>query len=204
MAVTYPTSAANGSKSVLANCFYVPPVQREVSGYKLTGSYEKGTVIPMGTPIYADTATKQATICKYAVVEKKVDAKNFVLKDISFLAVGDKVFASGKTTLSTISAIDKATRTITLSANNAEIVAGDVLVEGVAGENGAAPTAVRVPNRIVSHTATLAEYDKTVSGTYQCVAIQNVLKYPDEYLNKTAFPGSVLLVGCPTIHFVTI
>lgn len=212
MAVTYQNAASDATKRVLANCFYVPPVQREVSGYTLSGTWAKGTVIPMGTPIVADTATKSATICKYAVVEKKVDAKNFILEDLGFLAEGDKFFISGAESpaLSTISAIDKATRKITLSANNSDLKAGDVIVEGksvTTGEGQSAVTtisAVNIPNRIVSHTATLGESDKTVSGTYQCVAIQNVLKYPEEFLNKTTFPGSVLLVGCPTIHFVTI
>ena len=208
MAVTYPSASSDATKRVLANCFYVPPVQREVSGYKLSDNLDSGTVIPMGTPIVASTANKTAKICKYAVVEKKVDAKNFILKDLGFLAVGDTFFISGaeSPTLSTISAIDTTTRQITLSANNNSLAAGNVIVEGESVTSGGTTTVqpVNVPNRIVSHTATLGEIDKTVSGTYQCVAIQNVLNYPEEYLNKTTFPGSVLLVGCPTIHFVTI
>lgn len=181
-------------------CFQVQPVQNEVMGYMLENAPAEGKIVPQGTPIYADMRAKTAKICKYAVVEKKVDTKNFVVKSVGLLSVGDKVYASkeGAAVLSTISAIDEKTNTITLSAANSEIAAGSVLVEG-----SAAGTPVAVPNRIVATRAIMRATDKTVNAAFKAIAILNVLNYPDEWLNETAFPGSILLKGNPHIMFVT-
>lgn len=201
MAVIFKDKSAFSGK---VPCFQVPPVDREVMGYRLPDTLPADTIIPQGTPIKADMANKTAEICKYAVIEKKVDTKNFIVKSVGFLAVGDHIVKSGtgsdSPTISTISAIDPSTRKITLSAANSVLAAGDVVVE-TTSTSDATPKAL--PNRIVSRAATLRVNDKTVSAAYKAVAIQNVLHYPAEYLNTTAFPGSTLLVGCPLILFVT-
>ena len=201
MAVTF------NSKSAFAGniaCFQVQPVLNEVMGYSLENAPAVGEVVHMGTPIVADPKGKSAKICKYAVIEKKVDAKTFVVKRLGFLAAGDSIFVSGGSVLSTIASIDEATRTIVLKANNAEIEAGKVVLEGVSATvDGAAKlSAVSVPNRIVSHSAVIKANDKTVSAAFKAVAIQNVLNYPDEWLNTETFPGSTLLKGNPHVFFV--
>lgn len=190
-------------------CFQVQPTEREVMGYALADkTLPVGTLIPMGTPVSVDEDTKKATICKYAVVEKKVDTKNFFLKSIGFFAVGDYICVSGGTAYSKISAIDADTRKITLSTANTEIDAKSVILEAVqvAGGTADAPTqttkAKNVPNRIVAHADKVRATDNTISVTFKAVAISNVLNYPDEYLNKETFPGSTLLAGNPLIFFV--
>ena len=193
-------------------CFQVQPAEKEVMGYALADAYlAEGDEIAQGTPICASDATKAANICKYAVIESKTSSTKFVLKDVKFLKVGDKIYKSGQEnpTLSTISAISASTREITLSAANTQFAAGDVVLEGkseTVGSGSAAVTSivpVRVPNLIVGREERYTAHNKTVNGAFRCVAIQNVLHYPAEYLNTTAFPGSVLLAGNPAIRFVT-
>lgn len=181
--------------------FHVEPAKRDVMGYKLE-SVENGTIIPQGTPLVADEVNKTAVICKHAKVVKKVSDTKFVVEYVGFLAVGDKVFCSGETTptLSEIASIDTNTREITLKAANKQLDKGKILVEGVAGEDSAV-TAKHKPNRIVARVEKMTESNKTVSATHSAVVIQNVVDYPAEWLNTTAFPGSTLLVGCPLILF---
>lgn len=181
--------------------FHVEPVKRDVMGYKIS-DIEKGVIVPQGTPLTANDDDKTAVICKHAKVTKKVSTTKFIVDYVGFLAVGDKIFCSGEAspTLSEISAIDKTTKEITLKAANAQLDAGKILVEGVT--EGSTVTAKSVPNRIVARTQTMTELDKTVSATHQAVVIQNVVDYPAEWLNTTAFPGSTLLKGCPLILFV--
>lgn len=202
MAVTFSDKSSFSGK---VPCFQVPPVEREVFGYRLADTYPADTIIPQGTPILADDEAKTAVICKYAVIEKKISTTKFIVKNVGFLAVGDKIVKSGTTeesspVISTISAIDTNTRQITLSAANSVLNAGDVVVEATSASDATPKT---LPNRIVARAAVIRTNDKTVSATYKAVAIKNVLHYPAEYLNTTAFPGSTLLVGCPLILFVT-
>lgn len=196
-------------------CFHTEPTKRDLMGYALSG-FSKGDVIPQGTPIVANdndtNGKKTAVVCKYAKIKSKVDAKNFIVEDLGFLAVGDKIYKSGAdkatVTLSTISAIDKATKKITFSANNNDLAAGDIVLEGksvTTGEGSSAVTTtepVAIPNRIVARHETLTEKNKTVSATHQAIAIKNVLNYPAEWLNTTTFPGYTCLAGCPLIMFV--
>jgi len=206
--------------------FYTEPVQRDCMGYELS-SVAKGDVIPQGTPIrvvdsyvpadasaaeVAKAGKKVATIAKYAKIKSKVDNKNFIVECIGFLAVGDKVYKSGGTpstvTLSTISAIDKATKKITFAANNTDLAAGDVILEGVSVTTGTGESAVTttepatVPNRIVARTETMTEKSKTVSATHNAVVIKNVVEYPSEYLDSASFDGYCCLKGCPLIMFI--
>lgn len=181
-------------------CFHTPPTKLEVFGYKVNG-VAKGDVIPQGTPLVADDETRTATICKHAKVVKKVDAKTFIVEDLGFLAVGDKLFCSGETApvLSEIADIDKTAKKIVFKANNAQVAVGKILVEGVTeGENVVAKDC---PNRIVARTETMKTIDHTISATYQAAAIKNVLDYPVEWLNTTTYPGTVTLKGCPLIVF---
>ncbi len=202
MAVTFKSKSAFTGN---IPCFQVQPVLNEVMGYMLENAPAKGEIVPMGTPILANPQGKTAKICKYAVIERKVDAKTFIVRRIGFLAVGDNIFVSGGSVLSVIASIDESSRTITLKANNAELEAGKIVLEGVSesAEEGATTTkTASIPNRIVSHSTVIKENDKTVSAAFKAVAIQNVLNYPQEWLNNDAFPGLTLLKGNPHIFFV--
>ncbi len=201
MAVTFKSKSAFAGN---VPCFQVQPVLNEVMGYMLENAPANGEVVPMGTPILADSKGKTAKICKYAVIEKKIDAKTFIAQRIGFLAVGDSIFVSGGAVLSVIASIDESSRTITLKANNSELEAGKIVLEGVSETANDTTTlkAVSTPNRIVAHSAVVKENDKTVSAAFKAVAIQNVLNYPQEWLNEEAFPGSTLLKGNPHIFFV--
>ena len=203
MAVVQANPNAYGKRKVAV--FHTEPEQRDVMGYTLTAQAE-GDVIEQGTPIVANdndtNGRKTAVICKYAKIKSKTSTTKFVLEDVAYLKVGDKIFKSGQAspTLSTISAIDKATGEITLAAANAQLAAGDIILEGK--EENSAVVPAGIPNRIVLRTEKLKANDKTISATHRAVAIKNVLDYPAEYLNATAFPGSTLLAGCPLILFI--
>lgn len=211
MAVVQANPNAYGKRKVAV--FHTEPEQRDVMGYTLTAQAE-GDVIEQGTPIVANdndtNGRKTAVICKYAKIKSKTSTTKFVLEDVAYLKVGDKIFKSGQAspTLSTISAINKATGEITLAAANSQLAAGDIILEGkeeTEGEGASAVTKVvpaGIPNRIVLRTEKLKANDKTISATHRAVAIKNVLDYPAEYLNATAFPGSTLLAGCPLILFI--
>lgn len=203
MAVVQSNPNAYGKRKVAV--FHTEPEQRDVMGYTLTAQAE-GDVIEQGTPIVANDSDtngrKTAVICKYAKIKSKTSTTKFVLEDIAYLKVGDKIFKSGQAspTLSTISAINKATGEITLAAANSQLAAGDIILEGK--EENSAVVPAGIPNRIVLRTEKLKANDKTISATHRAVAIKNVLDYPAEYLNATAFPGSTLLAGCPLILFI--
>lgn len=203
MAVVQANPNAYGKRKVAV--FHTEPEQRDVMGYTLTAQAE-GDVIEQGTPIVANdndtNGRKTAVICKYAKIKSKTSTTKFVLEDIAYFKVGDKIFKSGQAspTLSTISAIDKATGEITLAAANSQLAAGDIILEGK--EENSAVVPAGIPNRIVLRTEKLKANDKTISATHRAVAIKNVLDYPAEYLNATAFPGSTLLAGCPLILFI--
>lgn len=211
MAVVQANPNAYGKRKVAV--FHTEPEQRDVMGYALTAQAE-GDVIEQGTPIVANdndtNGRKTAVICKYAKIKSKTSTTKFVLEDVAYLKVGDKIFKSGQEspTLSEISAINTKTGEITLKAANAQFAAGDIILEGkeeTEGKDGSAVTKVvpaGIPNRIVLRTEKLKANDKTISATHRAVAIKNVLDYPAEYLNATAFPGSTLLAGCPLILFI--
>ena len=63
-------------------------------------------------------------------------------------------------------------------------------------------SAKAVPNRIVCAVAELNELDKSCSAAHSGIVLQNVVHYPEEYLNKTSFPGSILLAGDPLLMFI--
>lgn len=198
MAVTFK------NKDVYAGrlyCFHTQPTQRDVMGYKLSG-VAAGDVVPQGTPLVANADNKTATIAKYAKVIKKVSTTKFIVDQLNFLTVGTKILASGveNPTLSEISAINTTTKEITLKAANSQLDAGKIMVEGVL--DGETVKVKDIPNRIVARTETMQNINQTISATWQAVAIQEVLDYPAEWLNTTAFPGTTLLGGCPHIVFI--
>ena len=203
MAVVQANPNAYGKRKVAV--FHTEPEQRDVMGYALTAQAE-GDVIEQGTPIVANdndtNGRKTAVICKYAKIKSKTSNTKFVLEDVAYLKVGDKIFKSGQASpeLSEISAINTKTGEITLKATNAQFAAGDIILEGKSEGENVVPAGI--PNRIVLRTEKLKANDKTISATHRAVAIKNVLDYPAEYLNATAFPGSTLLAGCPLILFI--
>lgn len=181
------------------NPFWIEPAKRDVMGYKLIG-VEAGTVIPAGTPIKTDEAAKTAVICKYAVVlAVAADKKTLTVQDGHFFKASDKCAISGERSLTQLTIASAEDEQIVLSAANNSIKAGDVLVEVATSENVVAPVAL--PNRIVCAKAEIDELDKTCSAAHSGVVLANVVNYPEEYLNKTAFPGSVYLVGCAGLLF---
>jgi hypothetical protein len=192
--------------------FYMEPAKKDVMGYRLVDSFLKaGDVVLPGTPIMTDpngtdvaNGTKTAAICKYAVVVAVAnDKKTLTVERGHWFQAGDKCAISGANSLTelTISTADKTT--IKLSATNNSIKAGDILVETETGEgSGATTEAKHLPNRIVDTVAKIDDLDHTVSACHEVVVLENVVKYPEEYLNRTSFPGSTLLVGDPKILFV--
>lgn len=193
--------------------FYMEPAKKDVMGYRLVDTFLKaGDIVLPGTPIKTDpngtdvaNGTKTAAICKYAVVVAVAsDKKTLTVERGHWFQANDKCAISGAQSLTelTISTADKTT--IKLSAANNSIKAGDILVEVVSETSGQTTTvsAKRVPNRIVDTVSKIDDLDHTVSACHEVVVLENVVKYPEEYLNRTAFPGSTLLVGDPKILFV--
>jgi hypothetical protein len=186
--------------------FWTEPSKVEVFGYKLSQSFPKGTVIAQGTPIYADLSNGTAKICKIGKVVAKETTTKFHIAKGSLFAAGDKIMMSnsgGAATLSTISSIDKSNADydlMTLSAANSQLAAGSIIVEGATTDGNTAP--VVLPNRLVARECVVNGIADTISACYNVVAIENTINIPVEYLNTTAFPGSKLLIGCPTISFI--
>lgn len=183
------------------NAFWIEPAKRDVMGYRLT-NVDPGTAIYPGTPIKTDEAAKTAVVCKYAVVvEVAEDKKTLTVKEGHLLKSTSKVAISGASPLVQLNiASVSGDNTIVLSAQNNSIQAGDVLVEVATENNTVAPVAL--PNRVVCALAEIDELDKTCSAAHDGIVLQNVVHYPEEYLNKTAFPGSILLVGNPKLSFI--
>ena len=185
------------------NPFWIEPAKRDVMGYKLSG-VDAGTVVPAGTPIKTDEAAKTAVICKYAVVKAvAADKKTLSIEGEHFFKADDKCAISGAQSLTQLTIASVADEQIVLSAANNSIKAGDVLVEVATTGSGqdAVVAPVALPNRIVCAKAEIDELDKTCSAAHSGVVLANVVNYPEEYLNKTSFPGSVYLVGCAGLLF---
>lgn len=182
------------------NPFWIEPVKRDVMGYRLT-NVAAGDVVPMGTPIKTDEAAKTAEICKYAVVEAvAADKKTLTVREGHFIKAGDKVAISGGQTLTELTVASvSGDKTIVLSAANNSIKAGDVLVEVVTANSTTSVKAL--PNRIVSSEAEITELNQTCAAAHDGIVLLNVVNYPEEYLNKTTFPGSIYLVGCGKLMF---
>jgi hypothetical protein len=179
--------------------FWIEPVKKDVMGYRLT-NVTKGQVILPGTPLQTDEAAKTAVVCKYAVVETVAsDKKTLTVAPGHYLTAADKVAISGADTLTSLNLASVEGETIVLSAQNSTIKAGDVLVEVVTADGGT--TAKNVPNRIVVEVANINEVDKSCSATHEAWVNQNMVNYPEEYLNKTIAPGSIYLKGCLGLKF---
>ena len=187
------------------NAFWIEPAKRDVMGYRLT-NVDPGTAIYPGTPIKTDEAAKTAVVCKYAVVVGVAeDKKTLTVKEGHLLKSTSKVAISGASPLAQLNiASISGDNVIVLSAQNNSIKAGDVLVEvATKGEDQEAVVApVALPNRVVCALAEIDELDKTCSAAHDGIVLQNVVHYPKEYLNETAFPGSILLVGNPKLSFI--
>lgn len=191
------------------NAFWIEPARRDVMGYKLT-NVDAGQVIYPGTPIKADDVAKTAVVCKYAyVLAVASDKKTLTVKEGHYIKAGEKVAistGSGSLTALTVASVS-GDDTIKLSAVNNDIKAGDVLVglvleEAESGESSASDEYVAVlPNRVVCAVAETNELDMTCSAAHEGIVLQNVVHYPEEYLNKTTFPGTTYLVGCGKIMF---
>lgn len=199
--------------------FYMEPAKKDVMGYRLVDTFLKaGDIVLPGTPIKTDpngtdvaNGTKTAAICKYAVVVAVAgDKKTLTVERGHWFQTGDKCAISGAAELTELTISKAEKTTIKLSATNNSIKAGDILVEvGAEEESGsesessaAGVVAKHLPNRIVDTVSKIDDLDHTVSACHEVVVLENVVKYPEEYLNRTAFPGSTLLVGDPKILFV--
>ena len=178
------------------NPFWIEPARKDVMGYKLT-NVSVGDVIPQGTPIVTDEAAKTAKVCHYAYVTAvDTDKKTLTVKYGHTLSAGAACVISGSTTAVNVATVSE--DKIVLKTAASTIKAGDILVEGTIATDAFSGD---VPNRIVAAEAVIDELHDTCSATHAAVVLQNVVHYPAEYLNKTAFPGSILLAGCPTILF---
>lgn len=173
------------------NPFWLEPHARDVMGYKLTG-IDEGELIAQGTPLYCDDATKTAEVCNHCYVDAvATDKKTLTVKPGHRVKAGAKYAVSGA--LGTVLTVASANEdTVVLSAQSA-VKAGDILVEVTAAD-----TVKKVPNRVA---AARSDEDGTISATHAVIILQNVVHYPAEYMNLTAFPGDKLLAGCSTIRF---
>lgn len=182
------------------NAFWIEPAKRDVMGYKLTG-VAVGDVIPQGAPILTDEAAKTAVLCRYAHVLAVSNDKKVLTVDRGHLVkAGDTVIISGTTTALTVASVEKDSITLSaaLSAANATLIVGKSVFVGTVSEGAAT---YDKPNRIVCYETKIDELHDTVSAAHQGIVLANVVNYPDEYLNKNTFPGSVLLAGDPLLMF---
>ena len=200
---------ANKEYRGVMNAFWIEPAKRDVMGYRLTNVDDNAVIYP-GTPIKTDEAAKTAVVCKYAyVLAVANDKKTITVKEGHFVKAGEKYAISGTSTPLTIASVT-GDSTIKLSVANNDIKAGDVLVEvklveaesSESSESTADEYKAVVPNRVVCAVAELNELDKSCSAAHSGIVLQNVVHYPEEYLNKTAFPGSILLAGDPLLMFI--
>ena len=180
--------------------FWIEPVKKDVMGYRLT-NVEKGQVILPGTPIQTDEVNKTAVVCKYArVLDVATDKKTLTVEGGHHLKAGDKVAISGETTLTELTIASVVENTVVLKVANDTVKVDSVLVEVVTSDGVVA--AKNTPNRIVCAVARINELDQTCSATHSAPVIQNMVFYPEEYLNKTIAPGTIYLKGCLGITFM--
>lgn len=180
--------------------FWIEPVKKDVMGYRLT-NVKKGQVILPGTPIQTDEVEKTAVICKYArVLSVATDKKTLTVEGGHHLVAGDVVAVSGENTLAAIELASVDGDKVVLKTASDSVKADSVLVEVVTADNVVA--AKNTPNRVVCAVARINELDNTCSATHSAPVIQNMVHYPEEYLNKTIAPGSIYLKGCLGITFM--
>ena len=192
------------------NAFWIEPAKKDVMGYLILNA-NVGDEIPQGTPIKTDEVNKTAYICRYAhVLAVSNDKKVLTVQPGHFIKAGDSVIISGTETAVTVKSVDANSITLNsaLSAGNATLIVGkSVFVASDAEESesesasGSSALSIDVPNRIVCFTEKIDKLHQTVSAAHSGIVLANVVNYPDEYLNKTAFPGSILLAGCPLLMF---
>lgn len=176
------------------NVFAAEPHIKDVMGYKVTNLLP-GEKLYQGAALKTDEKAKTAEVCRYAyIVNVATDGKTLTVKAGHTLKSGMSVSVSGGA-LTKLTIASAAEETIVLSAKATGIKAGDILVE--LNETGDAVKAL--PNRIA---ASDMENDGMIAGCHEATVLQDVAHYPAEYLNQTAFPGSILLVGCPKILFI--
>ena len=180
--------------------FWIEPVKKDVMGYRLT-NVKKGQVILPGTPIQTDEFEKTAVVCKYArVLSVASDKKTLTVESGHHLAAGDVVAVSGENTLAAIELASVDGDKVVLKTASDSVKEDSVLVEVVTADNVVA--AKNTPNRVVCAVARINELDHTCSATHSAPVIQNMVHYPEEYLNKTIAPGSIYLKGCLGITFM--
>ncbi|MCM1443610.1 MAG: hypothetical protein NC083_08805 [Muribaculum sp.] len=181
------------------NAFWIEPAKRDVMGYRLT-NVSDGDVIAQGTPLKCDDAEKTAEVCRFLyVIAVATDKKTLEVKSGHLLKSGDKVMISGAETPALLTISKVTDNQVVLSAANNTIAAGMILVE--AAQNGSEITPVALPNRVAASKSTTITGTTTIAAAHSGIVLENVVHYPKEYINETTFPGSKLLVGCPTISF---
>ncbi len=181
------------------NAFWIEPAKRDVMGYRLTNVAD-GDVIPQGAPLFCNEVDKTAEVCKYAYVTAVgADKKTLEVKPGHIIKDGDKVMISGVATPTLLTVKTATENQIVLSAANNDIAAGNVLIG--ATQDGETVKASLLPNRVASSKSTTVTGTTTIAATHSVIVLQNVVHYPKEFINDTTFPGTKLLVGCPTILF---
>lgn len=190
------------------NVFWQEPMKRDVMGYRLTNVADGDVILP-GTPIQTNEANKTAVVCHYAYVKAvALDKKTLTVERGHHMPADASVAISGGDTLTALSLASVEDEKIVLSEANNDIAAGDILVEVVSttvGEGQDAVTTVsakNVPNRIVNTMAEIDSIDKTCSAAHEGWVLQNIVHYPEEYLNKTVAPGTIYLAGCLGLKFM--
>lgn len=180
--------------------FWLEPSNKDVMGYMLQG-VEAGDWIPQGYPVKCEDGAngqKVATLCKYMAVAEFVTTKKVKVRRNSLAKVGEKYAVEGGTTALEVFAIERAGEYDLVEFKNTHGITSGTTpsLYLLDGENPV------LPNRVVAEDCNMIEDDKTIVAAHSGIVLKNVVNYPAEYYNTTAFPGTVMLVGCPHITFV--
>lgn len=111
MAITLNRQSYEGEAPIIyRDCKTLP------GGFSLTQKYANGTLIKRGTPIFVDTKTHTAIVCKCAQVGAGTTTKAIKVAKGHLFQVGDEIVKDGDdATIATIVGIEKGTSQDTLN-----------------------------------------------------------------------------------------